>query len=210
MRSLLLAVLLLFLPARDLAAQELLDKIADECCPCIDAMRSDTVGGDAANARMGVCMLGKALPYKKELKKKYHIDLDHIDGEKGREFGQLIGVHLVTRCPNFTEFAMKLAADQSDEPPPPPPGEGLRVIGGVIQETRPSAFHTVVVRTDEGITYELLLLDHVTNAERVYADPATARGLSANWTYEEREFLEPYSRSYKMYRVIRGIELREP
>ncbi|MFT3884528.1 MAG: hypothetical protein QM724_03585 [Flavobacteriales bacterium] len=189
-------------------AQDVLDKVAKDSCPCVDEAMQDST--DAAAAKLGTCMLTKAMPYKKELKKKYGMDLDRIDGESGRAFGQMLGIHIAMQCPRFAEFSMRLAAQTEKENAEiPPPPTTIRTITGVVQETHPSAFLTVLVRAGDGTAYELLLLDHVANAERVYQDPAKARGLAADWTYEEREFLDPYSRSYKTYRVIRGITPRE-
>lgn len=211
MRSLLLPLaLLVFLSST--SAQDVLDKIARDCCPCVTELKTDS--SDQLATKMGLCMLSSALPYKKELKKKYGVDLNDINDENGETFGQMLALHLATQCPGFTELALRLASegedtDASAEQPPPPPPVATKTISGVVQETHPAAFLTVLVRADDGTTYELLLLDHVANAERVYLDPAKARGLSASWTYEEREFLDPYSRSYKTYRVIRNIEVRD-
>jgi hypothetical protein len=74
-----------------------------------------------------------------------------------------------------------------------------------VQEVTPSQFLTVTVRTDHGPTYEFLLLDHVPNIEQVSQEPGKAKGFYAKWDYEEREFYDPYTRTYKTYRVLRSI-----
>lgn len=159
---------------------------------------------DTLTMRMGICMLTASMPYEKELRKKYGIDLSKIDGESGERLGQLVSLRLITTCPNFASLAMKLA--EEEEAPPPPPGPTVRVVQGTVQEITPSQFLTITVRTDAGPSYEFLLLDHVMNAEQVSQEPAKAKGFFAKWGYEEREFFDPYTRTYKIYRVLRSIE----
>ncbi len=185
------------------AGQDVYDQIAKEACPCVE--EAQEVASDSAQVKLGLCMIAKATMYRKELKKKHGVDLDRMDGDKYRELGQTIGARMVVHCPEFAEFAMRLAQASSVEAPPDVQDLEKRV-QGVVQETHPSQFLTVVVKLEGGLTYELLLLDHVPNAERIYQEPASARGLKAMWSYEEREFLDPYTRAYKTYRVITGIE----
>jgi hypothetical protein len=190
-----------------LSAQDVADKIAKDACPCFDGMDGKTMS-EEQTTQFGVCMVSKAFPYAKELKRKHGIDLDNMNEDTGEKLGALVASRMIAQCPGFAEFAVALAGREEEEIPPPPPGTP-REVTGTVQETKPGQFLTVVVRKDDGATVELLLLDHVTNAERVYTDPAKARGLAATWQYAERDFLDPYTRTYKTYRVITGIEPTE-
>lgn len=183
--------------------QDVYDQIAKDACPCVK--EAQEVVSDSAQVKLGLCMIAKASAYRKELKRKHGVDLDRMDGDKYRALGQTIGARMVVHCPEFAEFALRLAQASSVDAPPDVQDLEKRV-QGVVQETHPSQFLTVVVKLEGGLTYELLLLDHVPNAERIYQEPAAARGLNAMWSYEEREFLDPYTRAYKTYRVITGIE----
>jgi hypothetical protein len=181
-------------------AQDVADKIAREACPCLDGLDGTTIT-EEQTAELGVCMIGKAFPYSKDLKRKYGIDLDKMNEETGRELGVLIAGRMASQCPGFAEFAVALANKEE----PTPALDAPRNITGTVQETKPGQFLTVVVRKDDGATIELLLLEHVTNAEKVYEDPARARGLKADWSYVEREFFDPFTRSYKTYHVITEV-----
>lgn len=183
-----------------IAAQDVADKIARDACPCIDGLDGATIT-EEQTAELGVCMIGKAFPYAKDLKRKYGIDMDRMNEETGRELGVLIAGRMAAQCPGFAEFAVAMA----NKPEEPPAADAPRSITGSVQETKPGQFLTVVVRKDDGATVELLLLEHVSNAEQVYEDPAKARGLKAEWEYVEREFFDPYTRSYKTYHVITGL-----
>lgn len=184
-------------------SQDVADRIALECCPCIEGM-------DAANmteeqqVKFGLCMVSHSMPYAKELKRRHGIDLDRMNDKTGEKLGILIASRMVVQCPGFAEFAVALA--NADEVPPEVGAE--RMVTGTVKETKPGQFLTVVVRKEDGANLELLLLEHVANAERVYTEPATARGLTAAWSYVERDFLDPYTRTYRTYRVITGIEFR--
>lgn len=181
--------------------QDVLDKISGEICPCVGDLNGQ-VPKDTLTIKLGVCMISAAMPYQKELKKKYGVDLKRLDGPTGERLGQLVAVKLVTTCPGFAELAMRLAEEDA---PPPPPGPSLRTVQGTIQEITPSQFLTITVRTDHGPSYEFLLLDHVPNIEQVSQEPAKAKGFYAKWDYEEREFYDPYTRTYKTFRVLRSI-----
>ncbi|HRO98828.1 MAG TPA: hypothetical protein PLN54_05285 [Flavobacteriales bacterium] len=187
----------------DLHAQDVLDAIARDVCPCLGDL-SAPMGKDSLTMKLGVCMLQASMPHQKELKKKYGVDLARFDGESGEKLGGLIAVKLITSCPDFMPLAMRLAED--DAPPPVAPGPAVRTVHGSVQEVTPSQFLTITVRTEDGRTYDLLLLDHVPNVEQVSQDPAKARGFHGKWGYEEREFFDPYTRSYRTYRVLRTLE----
>lgn len=199
----LLILLVVSLSAAICVSQDVYDQIAKEACPCVK--EAQEVVSDSAQVKLGLCMIATATIYRKELKKKQGVDLDRMDAEKYRALGQTIGARMVVHCPEFADFAMRLAQAPAVEAPPS--AQNLnKPVQGVVVETHPSQFLTVVVKLESGLTYELLLLGHVPNAERVYQEPAAARGLNAMWSYEEREFLDLYTRAYKTYRVITGIE----
>ena len=200
MRTLL--TLLLLVTSLYTSAQDVLDKIAIGTCSCIHGLDSIT-DTEERNMRMGVCMLQEAGPYSKELKKKYKFDLNRFD-EQGEEFGRLVGMRMAAHCPDV--LADIVAMSEAEEEAPELPPVNIKKVHGTVQETKPSTFLTIVVRVENGSTYEFLLLDHVQNAEQIYTDPAKAKGFVAEWAYEEREFFDPYSRTYRTQRVLRGIE----
>lgn len=197
-----IALFLGLLTTNPTAGQDVLDKISHEICPCVGDLNAQTPR-DTLTIKLGVCMITGALPYQKELKKKYGVDLERFDGPTGERLGQLVATKLVVNCPGFAELAMRLA--QEEDVPPAPTSPSVRTVQGTVQEVTPSQFLTVTVRTDHGPTYEFLLLDHVPNIEQVSQEPGKAKGFRAKWDYEEREFYDPYTRTYKTYRVLRSI-----
>ena len=195
------ALLLSILFADPVHGQDVLDKISNDICPCVGNL-SQSTPRDTLTIKLGVCMISAAMPYQKELKKKYGVDLERFDGPTGERLGQLVAAKLVTTCPGFAELAMRLAEEDA---PPSTSDSNLRTVQGTVLEVTPSQFLTITVRTDAGPSYEFLLLDHVPNIEQVCQEPAKAKGYYAKWDYEEREFYDPYTRTYKTYRVLHSI-----
>lgn len=76
-------------------SQNYLDDIALKTCECLNTV-SDTAGIEEI---LGLCMIDAALPYKKQLKEDYNIDLNKIDTQ-GEELGRIIGIKMTTVCPN--------------------------------------------------------------------------------------------------------------
>lgn len=198
----LIALLVLVFGPLLVKSQDVLDNISKDVCPCLQEL-SPQAPKDSLNMKLGLCMLTHALPYQRELKKKHGVDLDQFDGPTGEKLGRLLAMKLVVNCPGFTELVVRLS---EEEMPPPPAILDARTVYGTVQEVTPSQFLTITVKTDDGPSYEFLLLEHVTNIDQVSQDPGKARGFHAKWGYREREFFDPFTRTYKTYRVLLSME----
>lgn len=208
LRSAALALLCALTTPATLRAQDVLDAISRDLCPCLDALNGE-MPKDTLTMKIGVCMLQRAMPYQKELKRKHGVDLSRFDHDTGAQLGNLIGTRLVANCPSFVSLAMRLSQENetsASSSKPAVPATPLRVVHGTVQEVTPSQFLTITVKTDDGRSYEFLLLDHVANVEQITQEPGKARGFHAKWGYEERELYDPYSRTYKNHRVLRTLE----
>lgn len=79
-------------------SQDYLDEIALKACGCINTV-SDTLAPKKFNLELGLCIINAAIPYKKELKKDFNIDLNIADSQVD-ELGQIIGLRMKTVCPD--------------------------------------------------------------------------------------------------------------
>ncbi|HMU05164.1 MAG TPA: hypothetical protein PJ990_16140 [Saprospiraceae bacterium] len=79
-------------------SQDYMDKIALKSCECINTI-SDTLEGERYKSELGICMINAAIPYKKQLKKDYKIDINNID-KHAEELGGIIGARMLSVCPN--------------------------------------------------------------------------------------------------------------
>jgi hypothetical protein len=178
-------------------AQDVLDKISQDCCSCLEKEAGDIVDQEKLQMKLGVCMLGAASPYSKELKKKYGVDMGELDRD-GERLGELLGLRMATQCPMFLELISRFDDEEEEGAMDVSSGE----LSGTVKEVRTDQFVTVVVQDDMGRTYEMLVLDHFDHADRVTGGEGV--GMSADWSYREREFYDPRTRSYRSYKVITG------
>src|SRR6185436_21050794 len=95
-----------------LAAQDVLDRIAEESCECVDKLTD--LKSEEDQAALGLCMMGKAMPHEKELKKKYDIDMTQ-GKEEGKRLGSLIGARMAVKCPKFFEMVKTMREKEKEE-----------------------------------------------------------------------------------------------
>ena len=181
--------------ALNISAQDTLDKISADCCACMEKDRASMEDPDKWQTALGLCMLGAAAPYEKELKKKYGVDMSQLDRGAGEKLGELLGVRLATNCPYFLELISSMEDDEDES-------STLGMLTGSVKEVRTGQFITIVVQDEQGRTYEMLVLDHFENADRV--TDGKAEGLNADWEYAEREYYDPNTRSYRSFKVVQS------
>ncbi|HEY0976651.1 MAG TPA: hypothetical protein VGE21_04205 [Flavobacteriales bacterium] len=201
MRHLFLSLFVLLLHA-PLLAQDALDKIAMKACTCVAGLK-DVTNEDERNSQMGVCMLAEASLHEKELKKKHGFDLSKIDTE-GEALGRAVGVRMAKHCPEVLLMMAQLGEDGEDLPPPPPDLLTKTMMGKLV-EVRKGEFLTLVVRSETGSTYELLVLGPVENGGELLNAPDPAVGRSMAWSYDERELYDVRSGSFRSFKVLRAL-----
>ena len=92
-----IAVFFFFLFITDSFSQQYMDKIVVQSCECLGKV-SETLEPEQYNVELGLCMIEASMPYKKQLKKDYDINLDQIESE-GEKLGRVIGLKMVAVCP---------------------------------------------------------------------------------------------------------------
>lgn len=197
--------LTLLLVSPNLFAQDALDAIARSICEQMNGLDKTTLTTESAQMQLGLFMLTAAQPYTKELKKKYKFDLAAMEEGSGEKLGEMVGMRMAGICPEVFVYLM----DNTENDASASAGgtkENVRTAFGTIQSVTPGQFLTINLKTDDGPSYELILLEHVMNIEQVTEDPLKARGFHAKWNYVDREFFDPYTRTYKTYRVLTGME----
>lgn len=193
-------------------AQDILDLIATETCECTSTMDT-TLTTEARNLALGICMLQSAEPYRKELKKKYKIDLDYVERD-AQELGRLVGYRMASKCPEL--FARIIRQDGSltpDAPPPAPPVSSEFVRKSAVQQTagklasvRSGQFLTLVVLAEDGRTLDLLLLGQADNVANLLRRSDQGRGATGIWFYSVEELFDPLSRTFRPFYVITGYD----
>lgn len=193
-------------------AQEVLDVIASETCECTSTMDT-TLTTEARNLALGICMLQSAEPYRKELKKKYKIDLDHVERD-AEDLGRLVGFRMASKCPELFARIIRQNASLSTDEPPPAPSRSSEIIRkftvqqtpGKLASVRSGQFLTLVVLAEDGRTLDLLLLGQAENVANLLRRPDQGRGATGIWSYAADELFDPLSRTFRPFYVITGYE----
>lgn len=199
-RTLLIGLALLAQTAR---AQEVLDKIATQACSCMKDVK-DEGDADAYQTKMGLCVIQVAMPYSKELKKKYDLNLDHLDESTGQKLGMLVVTRMTAHCPDvIAKIAASAGSDDADDATTAANASSL---DGEVTSVRSQGFTTITVRSGSGRPVELLWLEFFDGADQLTS--GTLEGRKGTFSYVEREFLDPATKAYRKYNVITGFKPR--
>ncbi|CAD7812412.1 hypothetical protein CHRY9390_02509 [Chryseobacterium aquaeductus] len=112
MKNLLAAFLLLF--SNFVFSQDYKKKIAKASCDCIAKVGDEIKDSKTKEMKLGLCMITASMPYSKELKRDYNIDVNNIGDESNKPFEELggkIGLLMATEC---SDVFMKMFAENSD------------------------------------------------------------------------------------------------
>ena len=193
--------LILIMGPGSLKAQDFLDKITDSCCHCMQQIDT-SLGVETIQMKAGLCMLKYATPYKKEFKKKYNIDMDDQSAESKVAFGKLIGMRIVTNCPDMIVLLTKGAKKGSsaiklDEPD--------NYLVGKITDVQKGQFLSVVIQDVNGRTQKLLWLQYFHNSE-LLKNMDKLKATEMKFYYHEVEFYNPQLDDYMKYKVITDLK----
>ncbi len=183
-------------------AQDCLDIIAEKTCECLQDL-PDTLDTDQFNLRLGLCMLEAAMPFEKQLRKEYGINLEMIDVE-GERLGRIIGLRLATNCPEGLELITRMNSDEPETEDP--------VIGSVMGEVLAiddQAFVVFSIKEQTGRISKYFWLTLITADDQlIYTYPSLV-GRTVNISFEQKEFFDPRIAEYRTFNIIRDLVLME-
>jgi len=111
-KNILAAVLLLI--STFVFSQDYRKKIAKASCECITKVGEEIKDSQTREMKLGLCMITSSMPFSKELKRDYNIDIDKIGDESDISFEELggkIGILMATEC---SDVFVKMFADHHD------------------------------------------------------------------------------------------------
>ncbi|CAA7197237.1 hypothetical protein [Chryseobacterium potabilaquae] len=92
-------------------SQDYKQKIAKATCDCVNSIKSESKDSKNLEAQLGICMLKVSMPYSKELKRDYNIDVSKAnafdDDKTIDEFAGQIGLAMVSECSDVFLDIMK-------------------------------------------------------------------------------------------------------
>lgn len=188
-------LLVLFMMSAKTKAQDYMGVLAQQACDCLNAI-PDSLEQENFNMQLGLCMIEKAEPYRKEIKRDYGIDLDKIDTE-GEKLGRLIGVKMVGYCPDAVLKMSKRTTESDDK-------SNLLSASGQVVKIEDEQFVVLHLREKNGKTSRFYWITFVESAVAI-EEYKLLQGQALAITYSVEEFFDPKTKEYRYYNLIQKI-----
>ncbi|SHH24119.1 hypothetical protein SAMN04488109_3324 [Chryseolinea serpens] len=196
MKHILLISFLVLTVSRGLA-QEYIEIITRKSCDCGEQV-PDTLKSEQFNMRLGLCMIDASMPYKKQIKKDFGIDLDKIDTE-GVKLGRMLGVKMASVCPNtLLKMTQRIKgqtattkAQQSSE--------------GTVTKIENDFFVVLSLKDESGKITKYYWLTFIESAGDLTSSYSTLVGKTLHIDYEPQEFFDPKLQEYRQFFVVKRI-----
>ncbi|MEI6898784.1 MAG: hypothetical protein WCL00_02805 [Bacteroidota bacterium] len=181
--------------------QEYMDKILEKTCDCIEKI-PDTLEVDKFNMALGLCMIDASMPYKKQLRKDYDINMDKIDTE-GEKLGKMLGVKMASYCPamvlKFSDKNKRTSIKQKED----------GAIAGVITKIEKDFFVTFSIKDDDGKIVKVYWMKFFESNIEMTTEYPTLIGKSVNISYRKEEYFDPRIDQYRQFFIIVKLSVIE-
>ncbi len=182
-------------------AQDYMDKIAQESCECLDESEL-AMDDERMVMELGLCMLNASMPYKKQLKKDFDIDLDKID-QQGEALGQISGVRMISFCPD----ALIAMAGQMLEDDPESFNFEEETYSGVVTRIEDERFVIFSIKDIDGKTNKFYWLSHVDSDFDFEIEYNQLMNKDVYVRFMTQEIFDPRINEYRTYNVL--VELNK-
>lgn len=190
-------------------AQDVIDKVADETCTCLEE-RSPAGKMESSQLEMvlGLCMLEAGGKYEDELEKEYGLKLNSV--ESMEKLGEVVGERMADSCDKFMEiiFAMmgeedsELMQELMQELDEEPGDEGI--IGKVISVTGEELL--VIKIKSAGKTQTFHVIGDF-SGENVVDKGDDLIGETVSIVFDENEIYSPKMKAFVSVKEIKKIEI---
>ena len=183
-------------------SQNYMDEIVNKSCECLICV-PDSLDSEEFNMKLGLCMLEASMPYKKQLKKEFGIDLDNIDVE-GARLGKLIGIRMTTVCPDALVKITQRASETEKQ--------GRRELmreHGFITGIDDDFFVVFTLKDENGKISKYYWLSFIDSGIELTENYTDLMGKPATILYEEQEFFDPRIKEYRKFNIIKELLLSD-
>jgi hypothetical protein len=180
-------------------SQKYMDVIAEKACSCSDQI-SDTLENKEYTIKIGLCMLDASMPYKKQIKKDYGIDMDNI-GSEGPKWGQIIGAKMASVCPD------KLISLSQKVNSQPVVKDSPLTVSGTITKIEKDFFVVFSLKDESGKITRFYWLTFVNSDLDFIAEYESLMGKFASITYSSQDFFDPRISDYRSVNIIKKFDL---
>ena len=180
-------------------SQDYMDIITKKSCDCIDQV-SDTLKSEQFNMSLGICMIEASMPYKKQIKKDYDINLDKIETE-GAKLGRILGVKMASVCP---ATLLKMTQKVKGKTVPP---KVEQTSEGIVTKIENDFFVVLSLKDDLGKITKYYWLTFIDSEVDLASSYSTLMGKSISIDYESQEFFDPKLQEYRQFLIIKKITI---
>ncbi len=184
-------------------AQDFMDKITQKSCECLDNI-DENLEKSQFNMELGVCMIEASMPYKKQLKKEYKIDLERIE-TSGEDLGRLIGVKMATACPN--SLLRMVNKSQGDEEVSE--GNEESVVNGKVSAINAEKFVEFTIEDNDGkqtVCYWFSFVESDINLINQYN---LLKNKQVRVIFVSQEMFDARINEYRMVNVIKELQIED-
>jgi hypothetical protein len=196
-RNLILSVLLII--AATCFSQNYMDIIVKKSCECITNI-PDTLQKDQFNMKFGLCMLEISMPYKKELKRDYNIDLNNMDAKVGEKLGRVVALKMGNVCPGVL---MTVAKKNTAAPEQETNG---KILEGVVTNIENTNFVVFSIKDNFGRIFKFYWFSVIHSDIELTNNYNSLVGKTLKVTYDKKDYFDPKISDYRQFNVISKIE----
>jgi hypothetical protein len=192
------------------SAQDAVDIIAAKTCSCLKNMDT-TATVEEIEAKMGICLITEAAPYQKELKKKNNIDMGNLDANTGKALGKLIGIKMLSKCPDQMLRLAGSVGDDKKSSAATSTTTTTTVTGsmtGTLSDIVTNQFVSITIKKSNGPEQKFLWLEYFEGAD-LLRNPSDIKGKIVEIKYKEKQFYNPSIKDYMNYKVITDLIIME-
>ena len=199
MKALFSLFLLAALASLPLAAQGLIDKLADASCECISKQDVDNMSQEQMQMQLSLCMMEAVGKYPEEFQKEFG-NLNPGDQAAMNKFAEQVGMKMAFKCPTVL---MKVADVQAQVQATT---STLQVLAGTIKAIDGEEFATVTLTDEQGRTHKLLWLRYFKGSERFISEPSKVIGSKVQVKVESVEYYSPKAKGRKEIREVKFLK----
>ena len=199
MKQIIIIISFFILSASTGYSQDYMNKIAEKSCECIKKV-SDTLDKDQFEIQLGLCIIDAAMPYKKQIKKEYGIDLDDIgSGNVGERIGKLIGLKMVGICPDgLIKIAQGIKTKKEET-------KTSLTMKGEITKIDNDCFMVFSLKDETGKITKFYWLTFIESDIEMAGNYASLSGRQVKITYDIQDFFDAKIKEYRQFYIIKKI-----
>ncbi|MDD4968015.1 MAG: hypothetical protein PHT07_01155 [Paludibacter sp.] len=180
-------------------SENYMDKIVKNACECVLNI-PDSLGKDNYNMKLGLCLIDVSMPYKKELKRDYDIDLDKMNSKEGEKLGRAVVLKMGSVCPEGLVIMTKKnkAAPEEDN--------NEKIMDGVVMNIENNPFVVFSIKDDFGRIFKFYWLSFIHSDLELTNNYNSLLGKTIKLTYDKKDYFDPKILDYRQFNVISKIE----